>query len=435
MLDDVRDALVTCCVKGDPREEGAHLLRAMTAVEVGHAVGRVTPALGRLPLVHDFYAQLEALELEELVGKDKRLTLTLDRREELGARRSAFLHRLVHLGVPVGQVEAPVGAAGTLFRETWRLAWSPRIDEALITRSLYGDDVETAAVNLLEEELSKDEQHAGRTCERLVRSVAMDLPGLVQRLEGSCGAAIDADRRFESLVQALTHLLVLDRQAALRKLSRHALADLIARCYARACLAIPDAASVPEEDQPPVVQGLMALAEAVLGEHGAADLDRGLLARSLRSAAEGSTVPYLQGALHGLLCELREQTAEELAGRVAAFARARPEAMIHAGEFLDGVLAVSRTSVLLGAAALVGAIDELLRAAEWDAFVTMLPRMRYAFERLHERQRVSICDRVAERYGLKDAEVVARLETSAAAAAHLASIDARVAEIMKDWTF
>lgn len=434
LLDDVRDALVTCCVKGDPREEGAQLLRAMAIVETGNAVGRVTPALGRLPLVYDFYAQLDALELGELLGKDRRLSLTLDRREERDARRSCFLHRLVHLGVPVGKCDDLSGATGRMFRERWALKWSPKLEEALIERSLHGDDVESAAVAVLEEELRQDEQHAGRTCERLVRSVVMDLPGLVQRLEASCGAAIDADHRLEALAEALTHLLVLDRQAAFKGASRAAVQELIARCYGRACFAIPGAASVPEEEQPAVLEALKALGEAALGEH-EADLDRALLGQNLRAAASDSTVPFLQGAFEGLLVELREQTPEELAARVAAFARARPETMVQAGEFLDGVLSASRTSIMLGAGSLVLALDELLRSADWDAFATMLPRMRHAFEQLHQRQRTSICDRVAEQYGLKDAEEVARLETSVAAAAHLASIDARVAALMEEWTF
>lgn len=442
LLDDVRDALVTCCVKGSPSDEGSHLLRAMTAAEVGSAVGRVTPALGRLPLLHDFHATLDALELGELLGKEKRLDLTLDRREEQGARRSAFLHRLVHLEVPIASeasgraavsLQTTVGGSGTLFREVWRLKWSPAIEEALVGRSLYGDDVETASVNLLEEELRKDEQHAGRTCERLVRSVVMDLPGLLVRLQAACGAALDADRRLGSLAQALTHLLVLDRQAAFKGLSREPIAELVTRAYGRACLSIPDASDVPEEEQAEVTDALKAIAEAVLGTQQEAGLDRSLLAQQLRAAAAASTTPYLQGAFRGLLAELRDETPEQLAAHVSTFARARPETMLRAGEFLDGVLTVSRTSVLLGASALVAALDELLRAADWEAFTTMLPRLRLAFERLHDRQRDSIGDRVAERYGLKHGHVTAVLETSVAAAAHLASIDARVAELMAGW--
>src|SRR5690606_8523307 len=106
-----------------------------------------------------------------------------------------------------------------------------------------------------------------------------------------------------------------------------------------------------------------------------------------------------------------------------------------AGDLLDGVLAVSRTSIMVGADALIGAVDELLRSADWDAFLLMLPKLRGAFERLHERQRDSIALRVAERYGLKEAAALTELRTSVGAAARIAEIDRQVAAIMSEWGF
>ena len=433
VLDDIRDALISCCCKGRPEDEGAHLLRAMEAVEVGSAVGRVTPELGRLPLVHDFYAQLDDLELGEVMGKEKRLKVVLDLRDPLGMRRSVFMHRLTELDIPLGKLTDSGAEGATLFKEIWSLAWSPRIESELIEKNLYGDSIEAAATAMLDEELAKDELSAARTCHRLVRSANMDLPGMVMRMQASCGAAIDADKRFGSLSEALTHLVVLDRLAAHKRVRRDVISELITRCYGRACFAIPDVASVPVEQQAEVIRGLQSIAETLLGDAGAG-LDRALFSENVRAAAGASPAPFLRGAFCGILTEIREQSAEDLAREVAAFARERPEVMIHAGEFLDGVMAVSRTSILLGADALIGAIDDLVRAADWQCFVTMLPRVRGAFERLHERHRRALCDRVAQRYGLADGDTVATITTSHEAALQMAAIDARVAEIMKEWS-
>ena len=436
VLEDVRDAIITCCVKGRPTEEGAHVLRALAAVEIGHAVGRVTPALGRLPLVHDFYAHIDALELGEVMGKDKRLKLTIDKRDERGRRQSVFFHRLAHLDVPLAVLaDAPTAGGGLLFRETWQLQWAPKVEAALIDRVLYGDTIEAAAVARLEEELAKDELHAGRTCERLVRALDMDLPDLVARLERSAGAAIDADKRFGSLAQALTQLLILERSATFKKLRVDAVAELIRRGFGHACFELPSVASAPEAEHAEILAGLRSMAEATLAEQTGA-LDRALFVEHVGKARAESESPFLRGAFTGILTEIRAETADDLAARVAGFARERAEVMIQAGEFLDGVIAASRTSVLLGATALIDAVDQLLRAAEWPAYVTMLPRLRHAFEQLHERQRVSFCERVAERYGLAHgADEVAAIAVSAGVAAHLAAIDRRVADIMKDWTF
>jgi hypothetical protein len=88
---------------------------------------------------------------------------------------------------------------------------------------------------------------------------------------------------------------------------------------------------------------------------------------------------------------------------------------------------------MLGADALIGALDELLQAADWDSFLVMLPRSRAAFERLHGRQRDSLAAKVAQRYGLAEADSLTELRTSVAAAAVLARVDQQVAKIMEKW--
>lgn len=434
ILDDLRDALISCCCKGRPEEEGRVLLKAMTHVEVGTAIGRVTPALGRLPIVHDFYAQLDALDLGEVMGKEKKLVLTLDLREEQGARRSAFFHRLMKLEVPLATLEgASTGDGSTLFREKWRLAWAPKVETQLLERNLYGDAVESAAMAKLEEDVAKEQRHAGQTCLRLLESVSMQLPHVMQRLEAAAGAAIDEDRHFNSQCEALLHLLVLDRLAVQKNLGREAIATLAARAYARACLAISDLGAIPVDQQEATIAHLKSLAEAVLGGD---QFDRPLFTDSVKSAALASQSPFMQGAFAGILTELRELDPKDLAARVAAYAASEPAKMVLAGEFLDGAFAVSKTSMLLGAESLVSAIDELLRAAPWEDFMTFLPKVRNAFERLHERQRLAFADRVAAHYGLREVEQLTEVKaTSAGAAVYMAAVDARVAAIMKEWTF
>lgn len=437
VLDDIHDALLSCCCKGDPADQGVHLQKAIDAADIGTRIGRVTPKLGRLPIVNDFYTQLDELELGEVLGKEKRVTLDLDKRLEPARRRSVFLHRLKFLEIPLAALaDAPSGdfATGTIFREKWALRWGPQVEPALIEQNLYGDTVEAAALARLREELARDASHAGRSCQRLVEAVDMDLPDLVRQVEDACGQAIDTDSRFVSLSQALAHLTVIDRYAVYRNLRRNLLDALIVRCFDRACFSILDAVAAPEEEQPQVVSALLALAEVVV-KGGREQLDRGLFTEHVRKAAGATTVPFLRGVFLGMLAELRELTPEELAGELAALARAPVETMVHAGDFLDGILAVSRTSILLGADALIAAVDELLRAAEWEAFLTFLPRMRAAFERLHEHQRASLAAKVAERYGLADKEALTELRTSVAAAARIARIDQEVARIMAGWEF
>ncbi len=432
-LDDIDDALITCCCKGDPRDEGLKLRTAMDQAGIGTKIGKVTPKLGRLPIVNDFQAQLADLELGEVLGKEKRLAVRLDKREPLAARRSAFLHRLVFLEIPFAALTSTGGDfSGAIFREDWQLKWDPKTEPALIEQNLYGDSVETAAINRLREAIAAAGSSAGETCDRLLRAVNMDLPDLAQIAEVAAGRAIDSDPAFPSLAAALRNLAVLDRYATFRGLSGEALEGLLIRSYDRACFALPSSAAVPEEEQQPVVNGLVSVAD-ILQRDKSGKYDRALFAEATRRAASESPVPFLRGAFLGLLCEMRELPAESLAAEVAGLAGAAPDIMVTAGDLLDGMLAVSRTSIMLGADALVNAVDDLLKAASWESFLIMLPRLRAAFERLSNSHRDSLAGNVAQRYGLDTAAEVRTVRGSLGATALIARLDAAVAASLKDW--
>ncbi len=434
-LDDVRDGLVSCCCKGSMAEQGRLLAKAMASIETGTAVGRVTPALGRLPLVHDFYRLIDELELGDTLAKDGKRKVSLDLRSEADERRSVFFHRLAQLEVPYVELVS-AGKDSTIFREVWRLAWTPKVDAELAERNLHGDSVEAAALARLDEELATGGQGADEITGRLLRAVRMDLPGMMQRLLEVAGEAMDTDSRLAPLARALTDLTILEGHTKRKGLRSDLVAGLAQRCFARACFAMPHAANVPPEEHVEVVNAIKSLVEVAMGERGE-DFDRDLLVESVRSSRSASTVPYLQGALSGVLTELRVQSTDNLADEVRAFSRAGPEVLVTVGEFLNGMLATCRTAVLLGADAIIGAIDELLKAAAWEQFLVLLPRARGAFEAMHDRTRVSLADRVAVRYGLtvEAGDMIAKLETSSDAATRLVALDAKVAEMMKAWDF
>ena len=432
-LDDIYDALLTCCCKGVPDDEGAKLLEAMDLAGIGNRIGKVTPAIGRLPIVGDFHDQIAALGLGEAIEQEKALPLRLDLREPIDARRSAFLHRLDFLEVPFASVAGTGGDfSGTIFREDWRLKWDPKTEPSLVEQNLYGDTVEAAALARLRESIARTGASAGESCERLHRAASMDLPDLVRAAEDACGQAIDVDPSFVSLAKALHHLELIDRYAVFRGLRRDVVEDLLARCYDRACFALPHSAAVPEDEQRGVVEALVSVADLVQ-RNDPDRFDRDLFAEAAHRAADETPSPYLRGAFLGLLCEIRELPADALAAEVSGLARAGPDRMMTAGDLLDGMLTVSRTSILLGADALVSAVDELLEAAEWDPFLVMLPRLRAAFERLSEAQRDSLAAVVARLRGLDTAEDVRDLPIGLGATALVARIDAAVAETLKDW--
>jgi hypothetical protein len=430
LLDDLHDAVVTCCVKGDPRTDGQRLLTAIHEAAVGTDVGKVTESLGRLPLVLDFHHQLALLGLTEHAEHDRKASVDLDRRDPASARRSAFFHRLVRVGIPFAAL-LQGGSIGTVFRERWRVGWSPEVERALVEAVGWGDTVEAAAAGKLAADVAQHPADASGVTTRWREAVDMDLPSLAHRLEGACSEAIDTDPRAASLATAMVNLGILKRQAAFRGLRKDVVAELESRAYGRACFRLPEAADVPDEEQGEVLTALQALAEAALAD--AAAFDPSLLEQNTRAAAADTTSPFLRGAFLGMLVEIRVSPPESLAERISAYANALPETRGEAGAFLEGVFAVSRTSLMLGADAIAAAVDELLRSCDWTAFTAVLPRLRHAFARLHDRQRDAFAEVVARRYGKVEARALVALPTSVDAALAMARLDAKVGEILAVW--
>jgi len=431
VLDDIHDALITCCCKGNPKNDATHLLEAIDEINIGTRLGRVTERVGRLPIINDFYDQLARHNLEEIATREKVYTYALDKRQPADADRSAFLHRLIFLGVEVGTVQREAAPFGqSIFKEHWRLKWTPKIEADLIERNLLGDTIEAAATTMLRESLGTSTAEAGPACRKLVQAVDMDLPQLVAQAEQNTGHAIDHDDRFHSLADALTSLMLLERYAAYRGLGKQRLADLIARCFSRACCAIPEIVAVGPEEWDNAIHGLLALAEPVVQRE---DLDAELFATHVTAAARISTVPFLRGAFLGILTEMRRLKPDQIAVELTAYARGPMDQQVVAGDFLHGVLRVSRTAILLGAKALVTAVDELLGAATHETFLNIVPRLRAAFETLHERQKDSVAAHVAEIYGLKESDSLRTLTSSVGAARLMADLDGQVAAIMQEW--
>jgi hypothetical protein len=431
VLDDILDALVTCCCKGNPQTEATYLFEAIDDVNIGTRLGRVTDRIGRLPIVNDFYEQLERLELEEVVARERVCNYALDKRQTKDQARSAFLHRLVFLGLEIGSVEREAAPfAQSIFKEHWRLKWSPKLEATLIERNLHGDTIETAATTLLTESLGVNAHEAGPACRTLVQAADMDLPRLVAQAEQMAGHAVDHDDRFHSLADAVTSLMLLERFAVYRNMDKQRLAELLVRCFDRACFALPAVACVPPGDWDNVINGLLALAEPVVQRP---DLDAELFAAHVQRAAAVSTMPLLRGAFLGVLTEMRRLKPEALAAELAAYARGGVDQQVVAGDFLQGVLRASKTAILLGAKSLVAAVDELLRAAQGETFLCIVPRLRAAFETLHERQRDSLAVHVAELYGLKESDSPRTLVTSIGAAQLMAELDAEADTILRQW--
>ncbi len=428
VLDDVNDALLTCCCKGNPAETAQHLLRAMTEIALGTKTGRVTPAVARLPLLQDFHDRLEETGLGALTSNDQPLELRLDLRDPVDSRKSAFLHRCRVIGVPIGRFEH--GGEAALFREFWTLRWNPGIEASLIEQAACGDSVETAAASCLKDKMRLLGHSSGAVCRLALDASSLAIPGLISEVEPLCRTAIEQDGRALSLCNALGSLLLLQATLAARTEPHEFLNDILSRSFDRACLSMGDLISAPPLQHEEVLEGVRTLTHAVLGQN-RPGLDRGLFVTQLQQAAVTARHPFLRGVFMGFLSELQEIEPGRLAEELASLALSPSNEMVEAGDLLDGMLAASRTSIVLGGDAFVEAIDKLLRAVEWEAFMIMLPKLRAAITRIDSRAASGFAQKVARKYGLQPGDTFKHLPRALNILA--VRLDEETSRIMESW--
>lgn len=423
VLDDVNDALITCCCKGDPAQTGQPLLTAMAELARGERVGRVSNQVGQLPLLKDFHERLAEHELSDVVKFERWHEVNHDLRQRRDQRRSAFLHRLLLLEVPLGQ-RLELKAGLTLFQEKWRLRWNPGVTSALIENNLYGDTIQSAAAARMVHLMEQAGPQADVVSRLMVRWLGSDLPHFLSLLSRACAEALARDSRFLSLTEALGNLLRVEHHLQLTGQSDPAALGLVGSCFEFACAAMPALSHAPGDDLEAILKGLKVMLGVRLGDRALYESQLTLLARGARSA-------WLRGAAWGLLVEQQAVTPASVAAELMALARAPADILVTAGEFLEGLLAASRAAVLLEPAALVAALDELLQAASWDDFLVMLPRLRCAMDRAGERAVHSLAGEVAQRYGLRSPLVLDALPRGLNLCA--VRIDEQVSRIMAEW--
>ncbi|MFE2171330.1 DUF5682 family protein, partial [Streptomyces sp. NPDC059447] len=126
------EAVTTVLGQGEPLGRGRALARALEAVLVGTARGRITPHAPRSGLGPAVEAELAELRLpgpDDPASKELRLDPL---RSALDARREVLLQRLLVCGASYGE-PAPVAATGdgTALGTKWRLSWTPSVPARL----------------------------------------------------------------------------------------------------------------------------------------------------------------------------------------------------------------------------------------------------------------------------------------------------------------
>ncbi|MCB9523222.1 MAG: hypothetical protein H6702_07540 [Myxococcales bacterium] len=412
-LDDLRDGVRSALVKGDAREQGGAVARALRDVLTGTAVGRVTAAAGEVPLLASFRDDARRFRLD-LSGVQKTVRLDL-RRDPRHRDKSAFLHQAAYLQVPLfGELDKhpgrhlrgpdPVrGEDLHLLGETWAVQWSEQVDDRLLSLADRGTSLAAAAGTTLRAALPALREDADGASVALLQAAQMGLNDLFDPVLATVEAAVLADRAFAHLVDALERFaFLLGQRTTLPTHGLARLARVVAQVHDRACRALPTLAGLDPDRLGPTLERLVRLVRLTVDGRVDGLAPEVLLEAAAALAEDGAARPTLRGAAYGVLHGFGQVGEARVAQALAGYLDGGPEAALAAGRFLDGLLTQARGALLRGRR-LLAVVDRALGDLDWATFKRALPELRRAFARFTPPELDQLGGRVAQGLGLRAA--------------------------------
>ncbi|MEV7834649.1 DUF5682 family protein [Streptomyces subrutilus] len=392
------EAVTTVLGQGEPLGRGRALARALEAVFVGTARGRITPHAPRSGLGPSVEAELAELRLpgpDEPAARELRLDPL---RSALDGRREVLLQRLLVCGASYGEPLAVTATGdGTALGTKWRLTWTPSVPARLDLAGVRGVTAAQAAAGTLRETARRAAAEGGPTPAEILTGLTAaarcDLPELVGVRLHEAATDLPRTATLPELLDALDLLEALHRghlpgtDTGARATAAAVTGDLLEA----AVRSLPGLAG---SDDPADAAALVALADRAAAHHLGLRTDTVLA----DLAADGS--PLVQGAALAVRVLLDLDPAASLGARAAGWidGAVTPDARRSLTRRLAGLLTAAGPLLQSSPTAVTPLLDRVEHLTDPD-FLDRLPALRGGFDALSPAARDRLLAAVTERLG------------------------------------
>ncbi|WP_121833843.1 DUF5682 family protein [Streptomyces sp. S1] len=392
------EAVTTVLGQGEPLGRGRALARALEAVFVGTARGRISPHAPRSglgPSVEEELARLRLPRPEEPEPREVRLDPL---RSPLDGRREVLLQRLLVIGASYGEPLAVAATGdGTALGTKWRLTWNPSVPARLDLAGVRGVTAAQAAAGTLAETARHEAAEGGPTPAQILTGLTAaarcDLPDLVDARLREASAVLPDTAGLPELLEALDFLEGLRRghYPGTSERARATAGALTGELLEAAVRSLPGLAG---SDTPADAGALVALADRSAARHLGLRMDRALA----ELTSEGS--PLIQGAALAVRVLLDLDPAADLGERTAGWidGATSPDARRTLMKRLAGLLTAAGPLLQASPEALSPLLDRVDSLADQE-FLDRLPALRGGFDALTPAARDRLLTTVTERLG------------------------------------
>ncbi|WP_237291281.1 vWA domain-containing protein [Streptomyces sp. Sge12] len=392
------EAVTTVLGQGEPLGRGRALARALEAVLVGTARGRISPHAPRSGLGPSVEAELAALRLpapEEPAPREIRLDPL---RSALDGRREVLLQRLLVCGASYGEpLTVAATGDGTALGTKWRLSWTPSVPARLDLAGVRGVTAAQAAAGTLRDTARRAAAEGGPTPAQILAGLAAaarcNLPELVDVRLHEAATALPQTATLPELLDALDLLEALHRGhlPGTSAASREAAAALAGDLLEAAVRCLPGLAG---SEDPADAAALVALADRAAAHH------LGLRTDDALADLAATASPMMQGAALAVRVLLDLDPAAELGGRAAGWidSAGTADSRRTLNRRLGGLLTAAGPLLQSSPAALTPLLDRIEHLADQE-FLDRLPALRGGFDALSPAARDRLLATVTERLG------------------------------------
>ena len=385
-LDELREAAITVLCGGEETPYATIQRRLETGFDLG-AVPRDVPTP---PLAKDIEKESKRLRLKR---EEEPRNVDLDLREKSGLAKSRFFRRLTFIDVPWAEPRADERRSRGTFRETWKLAWRPEFEVAIVDASRFGSTLEEAASNM-----AVARQTTMTTIAEIVGLVERAIPAELNdsamgKIYRRLSAEVALSNDVLDAVSAIPGLARTLRYGSVRGRADERLATIFEALFDRATLRLREiCVNINDDLAEEVVGKLAALVDAIALLEDASRLGR-LLDVFATVAMDPATSKYVAGFLVRVLYERKKWSSDEFAGRLSFFISPASSAE-EVSSWLQGFL-LGSAGAILWFVDLWRVVDEWLASLDRDVFVGRLPLLRRAFERFSDAERRTLAGTIA----------------------------------------
>ncbi|MFI9122617.1 DUF5682 family protein [Streptomyces bikiniensis] len=392
------EAVTTVLGQGEPLGRGRALARALEAVFVGTARGRISPRAPRSGLGPSVEEELSRLRLPRPEEPEPREVRLDPLRSPLDGRREVLLQRLLVIGASYGEPLAVAATGdGTALGTKWRLTWSPSVPARLDLAGVRGVTAAQAAAGTLTEIARREAAEGGPTPAQILAGLTAaarcDLPDLVDARLREASAVLPDTAALPELLEALDLLEGIRRghYTGTTEDARATAGALTGELLEAAVRSLPGLAG---SDAPADAGALVALAGRSAARHLGLRMDAALAGL----ASEGS--PLIQGAALAVRVLLDLDPAADLGERVAGWidGATSPAARRALTKRLAGLLTAAGPLLQTSPDALTPLLDRVDALPDQD-FLDRLPALRGGFDALAPAARDRLLTTVTERLG------------------------------------